>query len=71
MGGDSPEFFAARLRLSAGVGHVLSDNWTLEFRYTAQKSRGTVLDRFTTTDNIFDLRVRTAVPIKNLFRPAK
>ena len=71
LGGDSPEFFAARLRLTAGVGHVLSDNWTLEFRYTAQKSRDTVLDRFTTTDSIFDFRVRTAVPIKDLFRPSR
>jgi hypothetical protein len=68
LGGDTPELFAARLRLSAGIGYVLSENWTLEFRYTAQKSRDTVSDRFTTTDNIFDLRIRTAVRIRDMVR---
>lgn len=65
-GDDSPSFFAERLRLTAGVGYVLSGNWTLEFRYVAQKSRDTVLDRFTTTDHIFDLRIRTSLRIRDL-----
>ena len=68
LGGDTPEFFAARLRLTVGLGYVVSDNWTLEFRYTAQKSRDTVTERFTTTDNIFDLRIRTAVRIRDMVR---
>lgn len=68
LGGDTPEFFAARLRLTAGLGYVISGNWTLELRYTAQKSRDTVLDRFTTTDHIFDLRIRTAVRIRDMLR---
>jgi hypothetical protein len=68
LGGDTPELFAARLRLTLGLGYVLSDNWTLEFRYTAQKSRDTVTDRFTTTDSIFDLRIRTAARIRDMVR---
>ena len=66
LGGDSPDYFAERLRLSIGLGHVLSDNWTLEFRYTAQKSRDTVVGRFQTTDHILDLRIRTAVRLRDM-----
>ena len=69
LGGDAPDYFAERLRLTVGLGYVLSRNWTLEFRYTAQQARDTVLDRFTTTDHIFDLRIRTAVRIRDLIRP--
>lgn len=66
LGGDAPELFAARLRLTTGLGYVLSDNWTFELRYTAQRSRGTVAERFATTDHIFDLRIRTAVRIRDM-----
>ena len=68
LGGDSPDYFAERLRLTVGLGYVLSGNWRLEVRYTAQQARDTVLDRFETTDHIFDLRIRTAVPLRNLIR---
>lgn len=68
LGGDSPDYFAERLRLSIGVGHVLSKNWTLEFRYTAQKARDTVLNRFMTTDHILDIRIRTGVRIRDMLR---
>ncbi len=67
LGDDAPDYFAERIRLSVGVGHVFSDKWRLEFRYTAQKSRDTVESRFETTDHILDLRLRTAVPLRNLF----
>jgi hypothetical protein len=68
LGSDTSEFFAARLRLTAGLGYVFSKNWTLEFRYTAQKSRDTVTDSFATNDHILDLRIRTAVRIRDLHR---
>jgi hypothetical protein len=67
LGGEAPDYFAERIRLSIGVGRVFSDKWRLEFRYTAQKSRDTVESRFETTDHILDLRLRTAVPLRNLF----
>lgn len=66
LGGDAPEYFAERLRLSVGIGHVISDKWTLEFRYTAQKSRDTLAGEFETTDHIFDLRIRTAVRLRDM-----
>ena len=69
LGDEVPEFFAARVRLTTGLGHVLSRNWTLEFRYTAQKSRDMVLHRFSTTDHIFDLRIRTSVRIRDMSLP--
>ncbi len=68
LGSDTSEFFAARLRLTAGLGYVFSKNWTLEFRYTAQKSRDTVTGSFATNDHILDLRIRTAVRIRDLHR---
>ena len=66
LGSDVPEFFAARIRLTAGLGYVVSPNWTLELRYTGQRSRDSVAGVFTTTDHIFDFRVRTALRIREL-----
>ena len=66
LGTDVPELFAARLRLTAGLGYVLSPNWTLELRYTAQRSRDAVADIFVTTDHIFEFRIRTALRIREL-----
>ena len=69
IGDDTSEFFAARARSSAGLAYVLSDNWSLEFRYTAQRSHDTILNRFTTTDHIFDLRIRTTLRLRDLGTP--
>lgn len=69
IGDDTPEFFAARARLTTGLGYVLGDNWSLEFRYTLQKARDTTVNRFSTTDHIFDLRIRTTLRIRNLSTP--
>jgi hypothetical protein len=66
LGSAVSEFFAARLRLTTGLGYVVSPNWTLEFRYTAQRSRDEVSNIFTTTDHIFDFRIRTALRIREL-----
>ncbi len=66
LGSEVSEFFAARLRLTTGLGYVLSPNWTLELRYTVQRSRDKVSNVFTTTDHIFDFRVRTALRIREL-----
>ena len=69
LGGEAAEFFAADARLTAGLGYVLSQHWGLEFRYTAQKSRDTVLDEFSTTDHILDFRIRSAVRIRDINTP--
>ena len=62
------EHFAARIRVTTGVGWVSSKNWTFELRYTAQRSRDTVTDSFSTTDHIIDLRIRTTLRIQDLGR---
>lgn len=52
---------------SVGIGHVMGDNWTLEFLYTAQKSRDTSAGELETTDDILDLRIRTAIPLREMW----
>ena len=69
IGDETNEFFAAQARVTTGLGYVFGDNWALELRYTAQRSRDTVLDRFTTTDHILDLRIRTTLRFRDLGTP--
>ncbi|MCZ6739594.1 MAG: hypothetical protein O7C01_07460 [Actinobacteria bacterium] len=47
---------------------ALEHNWTWELRYTGQKSRNTVSGEFQRTDHIFDVRIRTAMRIRDLGR---
>jgi len=65
-----------RLQGSWGLGYrdLIStadgiSEWSLEFRYTAQRSRDTVLDEFATTDHVLDLRIRTTLRIRDLGTP--
>ncbi len=69
FGDDTPELFGTRMRITAGLGWVASNNWSFELRYTAQRSRDTILDRFSTTDHIIDLRIRTTIRIQDLGAP--
>lgn len=69
IGDETAEFLAARVRLGTGLGYVFGDNWALEFRYMAQRSRDTILNQFTITDHIFDLRIRTTLRIRDLGTP--
>lgn len=64
--GDLEEVFADRLRVTAGLGYVLNDNWGFELTYTAQKSRNTTEMNFTTTDHIVRFRASTTVRIRDL-----
>jgi hypothetical protein len=66
FGGDLEETFADRLRVTAGLGYIMDDNWGLELTYTAQRSRGTTGEEFKTTDHIVRFRVSTTVKIKDL-----
>ena len=68
LGEEAEELFAARLRLSLGVGYEFNEDWRLEVRYTAQKSRDTITDVFSTTDHILDVRLRTSHRIRDLVR---
>jgi hypothetical protein len=68
VGEAAPEFFAETISLSAGIGYVLSEQWTLDLRYTRQGSRDTVLDRFETTDHVIELSVQTTIRIEDLLK---
>ncbi len=68
VGEEVPEFFAATNRLSAGIGYVMSERWTLDLRYVRQSSRDTLTDTFNTTDHIIYFSARTSVRIKDLLK---
>jgi hypothetical protein len=68
VGEEVPEFFAATNRLSAGIGYVMSERWTLDLRYVRQSSRDTLTDTFDTTDHIIYFSARTSVRIKDLLK---
>lgn len=68
VGEEAPEFFAATSRLSAGIGYVLNEKWTIDLRYTRQASRDTVVDEFDTTGHVINLTVRTSILIKDLLK---
>ena len=52
------ERYANRYRFRAALGYRLSYTWRFELMYTLQESRNTIGSEFTTTDNIFRVRVR-------------
>ena len=66
---DTEEPFAARARVTAGLGYVIGKNWAVELRYTGQRTRDTLTDTFETTDHILDLRIRTTLRIRDLSMP--
>jgi hypothetical protein len=68
VGEEAPEVFAATSRLSAGIGYVLNEKWTIDLRYTRQASRDTVVDGFDTSSHIINFTVRTSIRIKDLLK---
>lgn len=55
---DQDERFANKQRIRAGIGYRRSFAWRLEAIYMWTRSRNTIDDDFTTSDNIIDLRVK-------------
>jgi hypothetical protein len=55
---DVQERFANEQRIRSGVGHRFSASWQFEFLYAWTRSRATIEDNFTTSDNIFNVRVK-------------
>ncbi len=62
------ELFSEQARVTAGLGYVLNKTWSVELRYTRQRSRDTLTEEIHTTDNIFDLRFRTSIRIRDLLK---
>jgi hypothetical protein len=52
------ERFANRQRIRAGIGYRPSSAWRLEVLYMWTRSRNTLEDGFSTSDNIVDVRVK-------------
>lgn len=55
---DPSERFANRQRIRTGFGYRRSFNWRYEVLYLWTRSRNTIDDPFTTTENIIDIRVK-------------
>ena len=55
---DPEERFANRQRVRAGFGYRRNFNWRFELLYLWTRSRNTIDDGFSTTENIIDIRVK-------------
>jgi hypothetical protein len=55
---DPDERFANRQRIRAGLGYRRSFNWRYELLYIWTRSRATIDDGFSTTENIVNIRVK-------------
>ena len=55
---DPAERFANRQRIRAGIGYRRSFNWRFEALYMWTRSRNTIEEGFTTSENIIDIRVK-------------
>lgn len=55
---DATERFANRQRIRAGIGYRRSFNWRYEVLYIWTRSRDTIEEGFSTTENIIDIRVK-------------
>jgi hypothetical protein len=55
---DQEERFANKQRIRAGIGYRRSFHWRFEVLYLWTRSRNTIEDGFTTSDNIIDIRVK-------------
>jgi hypothetical protein len=55
---DPEERFANRQRIRTGIGYRRSFNWRYELLYIRTRSRNTIDEGFSTTENIIDLRVK-------------
>jgi hypothetical protein len=54
---DVAERYANKQRIRAGIGYRRSVRWRFEVLYIWNRSRNTVTDGFTTSDNIIDVRL--------------
>jgi hypothetical protein len=58
--GEPDERFANKQRIRTGFGYRRSQAWRVETLYMWTRSRNTIEDGFTTSDNIIDIRVKRA-----------
>jgi hypothetical protein len=58
--GEPDERFANKQRIRTGFGYRRNQQWRAEVLYMWTRSRNTIEDGFTTSDNIIDIRVKRA-----------
>ena len=63
-----PEFFAKQNRASIGLGYVFNRNWTLDCRFHRQRSRSTIEDDFSVSNNAVEFTVKTSFRIHDLVK---
>jgi hypothetical protein len=55
---DPEERFASRQRIRGGIGYRRSFKWRYELLYVRTRSRNTIDEAFSTSENIIDVRVK-------------
>jgi hypothetical protein len=55
---DPEERFASRQRIRGGIGYRRSFTWRYELLYIRTRSRNTIDEAFSTSENIIDVRVK-------------
>ena len=58
IGGQPEERFASKQRIRAGFGYRRNVRWRFEAQYIWNRSRDTISDSFTTSENILDFRLK-------------
>ena len=65
---EAPEFFAKQNRASIGLGYVFNRNWTLDCRFHRQRSRSTIEEDFSVSNNAVEFTVKTSFRIRDLVK---
>ncbi len=67
-GDDTEQYYAEKAKFSAGLGYVLDETWSLEFRLALEETRDTVDNDFQRSNYFFEFRVKTSIMIRDLVR---
>jgi len=68
LGEDASGFLAQQNRLTAGLGYVFNKIWRVEVRYARQRVRDTVDADFRDTREFIEVRLKTALRIRDLIK---
>ena len=67
-GDDTEQYYAQKAQFSAGLGYVLDETWSLEFRLALEETRDTVDNDFQRSNYFFEFRVKTSILIRDLMK---
>jgi hypothetical protein len=66
--GEVMNLFDDLTRLSVGLGYVINKNWTLDLRFTRQRTRSTSEEELTRSGNVIDFTVKSSLGILDLVK---